>query len=238
MKNKTNPVLLFMHIPKTAGTSLREIIKNQVPKEKRHYIYNAGDKFDFINFKNKNKLKYVFGHFNYADRIDTYLNRDYKFITFMRDPVEQVISHYYHFFNSPEDKNPNKTNIIKPEHLVSLDKFINAPIANNLQIKYISGIVNNKLNMYPKRTLELAKYHIDNYFDFVGITENYNDSIDYLCKRYGFNSEIKMLNVGKRPKSKDISNKLIEKIKKRNQLDIKLYNYVLKKFRKKLKQSK
>lgn len=235
MKKKINPVLLFMHIPKTAGTSLRKIIEHQVPKEKRHFIYNVKDKFDFINFKNKNNLQFIFGHFNYADRIDTYLNRDYKFVTFMRDPVEQVISHYYHFYNSPDSTNPNRANIIKPEHLVSLDKFINAPIANNLQIKYISGILNNKLKIYPKKTLELAKYHIDHYFDFIGITEYYDDSIKYLCNRYGLDSEIKMLNVGERPKAKDISNKLIEKIKKRNQLDIKLYNYVLEKFSKKIK---
>ena len=117
-----------------------------------------------------------------------------------------------------------------------MEAFVtNTRVANNLQTKYITGLTHNKQKLYPKKTLNLAKYHIDNYFDFVGVTENYNDSIKYICNKYGLNPEIKMLNVGRRPKSKDISSKLIEKIKQRNQLDMQLYDYALEKFSKEVK---
>ena len=208
MKKEISSVLLFMHIPKTAGTSLRKIIENQVLAKERLFIYSAEDKLDFVNFKNKDKLKLIFGHFNYADRLDTYLDRQYKFITFMRNPVEQVISNYYHLYNTfIKNKNkPKQKSFVNRKFLESLEAFVtNTRVANNLQTKYITGLTHNKQKLYPKKTLNLAKYHIDNYFDFVGVTENYNDSIKYICNKYGLNPEIKMLNVGRRPKSKDIS---------------------------------
>ena len=69
----------------------------------------------------------------------------------------------------------------------------------------------------------------DNFLDFVGITEEYEKSLNVLSHKYNWEPPIvEKRNVGNRPKTADFPKKLIAQIEKRNVLDIELYNYAFK----------
>lgn len=198
-----NKHILFIHIPKTAGTSFRLSAKNYFGDENVFFDYNISSSetskviIDHI-YKGKDlyalnldlfKHKQIFlsGHFNatkYAALFDT-LNT----ITFVRNPIDQVISHYKHFITYSNYKEDIKT-------------FIKENRFKNIQSK-----------MLTSRALEL--------YGFIGLTERYNESIELINKNYKLNLEPLTLNVA--INEKEIGSDIIDLIAKENELDIRLY---------------
>ena len=91
-------ILYFLHIPKTAGTSLNNIIKEQFPKNKvypyatYHQVYtNTKLKLDNYDI--------IAGHFTHSYVQN--MIRPVKIITVLRNPVSRVISAYNHFMREP-----------------------------------------------------------------------------------------------------------------------------------------
>ncbi|MDC3347252.1 sulfotransferase family protein [bacterium] len=103
--------LFFVHIPKTGGTSFRKAAEEYYSKDKVIYDYNANaqetsplikslfykekDLFKLGQRLRKDSVKFLSGHVNmskYASIVGLC-----NAITFVRDPVQQIISHYRHF---------------------------------------------------------------------------------------------------------------------------------------------
>ncbi|MFW6047530.1 MAG: hypothetical protein ACOCP4_07095 [Candidatus Woesearchaeota archaeon] len=93
--------IYFLHISKTAGTSLDILVKLQYSKKEIHPWDNG--KFHDLqkkysqNILEPQEFKILKGHFFYG--IHRYLSNsdDYKYITFLRYPVERVKSHIRQF---------------------------------------------------------------------------------------------------------------------------------------------
>ena len=101
--------VIFVRVPRTASTNftgilehiykpkiVRDLVWQQMPAKERTKKLKRGEYFyDFDNMaypvKNIRKYDAIEGHFlakKYAD-----LKDEYKFVTFLRNPVERVISH-------------------------------------------------------------------------------------------------------------------------------------------------
>lgn len=102
--------VIFVRVPRTASTNftgilehiykpkiVRDLVWQQMPAKERTKKLKRGEYFyDFDNMaypvKNIRKYDAIEGHFlakKYAD-----LKDEYKFVTFLRNPVERVISHF------------------------------------------------------------------------------------------------------------------------------------------------
>ena len=94
-------ILISLHIPKTAGTSFRNILKSVYGENQvvRFDISRMGVVRMNENVYQKSKLpnvKVIHGHFTFQDLSGSFtLPETYKLITWMRDPVKRVISNYY-----------------------------------------------------------------------------------------------------------------------------------------------
>ena len=120
MKSKKDFVYIFVHIPKTAGTTLVQHVAKNFKKEEILEIsskaLNLSEKFDkrtyereIKNFlKNKthkqlNKIKFVHGHaIPYG--IHKYFKKEARYITFIRNPVRRIPSIYNYFYTLFERK--------------------------------------------------------------------------------------------------------------------------------------
>jgi hypothetical protein len=102
---------IFYHLVKCAGSSLRLSLYNKFENMYKNKIY-IPSKYGNINFMKENitnirntngylDLKVILSHYKYND-FDLSINPKFK-ITFIRDPVKRVISHYY-FFDYPKNK--------------------------------------------------------------------------------------------------------------------------------------
>ncbi len=146
-KITNNIQLVSIHIPKTAGTTFRTIIQESFGKRKtaKVDIDSAGQ----INVNNKlflkqhlnSKIVAIHGHFTYADVHRKFnLDSDVSFVTWLRNPIERVISNY-HFLNKII---ADRLKELPQEKLMermgkSLIQFAELEANQNVMSKFLSG---------------------------------------------------------------------------------------------------
>ncbi len=97
------PTLLFMHIPKTAGTSLRHALETLYEPAARSYVYDGSQlagavsrrQFDQLPARQRAGFGLVMGHFAFG--IHSAIPRPARYVTMLRGPVDRVASLYFHF---------------------------------------------------------------------------------------------------------------------------------------------
>lgn len=180
---------LFLHIQKTAGTSLIHLAR-------RHYdgsIISHGDYCDTRPDDLVN-VRFVSGHFGHAYARQLMSGR-YSF-TFLRDPVERVLSFYY-FCRS---RDPHEYAIFRAAHEHDLCGFLDACLDdpffkmqawNNqvwqLAYGYTQLDTRTLDDFSPDALLSLAKQHLAE-FSHVGLTETFAVDAAIICKALGIPS--------------------------------------------------
>ncbi|WP_417528774.1 sulfotransferase family 2 domain-containing protein [Marinomonas shanghaiensis] len=214
--DKTQP-LIFIHIPKTAGTSVRSIFEQWFGGELFfHYYIEALNEMPIRhNIFEKNhdqQAAVVYGHFNRRRNfgVEDYYPNAKQFITLLRDPLETRISTYFYlqkvahgWSKYPEPHDPDLQNYLR----------------NNKSVM---------LNFFPRKvTFENYKEIIEKYFIEIGVVENIELSMENIAtklqKPYN-NGMLERLNVTERDQSvtEELRNIFIES----NELEYTVYNYV------------
>lgn len=90
-------MLIYFHIEKTGGTTIREVVKSLEPP-KRFYIYDVDGTHEArMQHLKEHQGEYdlIFGHMPYGAHVcfDTA-----SYATFLRDPVRRFVSHYKHWY--------------------------------------------------------------------------------------------------------------------------------------------
>jgi len=208
-------LIIFMHIPKTGGTTLNDIFKKSYAENEiyDHVPLEAmWNHFSQLKEEDKKEIKAISGHHFYG--IHDLFSKPYTYFTMMRNPIERVISLYYFLKTYPGYYEENMRNM-------SFEEYIDwDPQARNGQIHQICG-QNSHLS------LEKAKENLK-VFEVVGITEMFNESLLLLKNKFNWNNiEYVKENVTKsRPRISEVSTEIIKKIEKNNELDIELFEYI------------
>lgn len=234
--------ILFLHIPKTGGTTLRHLINYIYPYYEicDCYFKDPLQTKELIQTASENPLKkIIYGHFDMGVR--QYLTSPFTFFTILRDPVERILS-FYHFL---------KIDISLEEFLLSKDFYYVPPLFFNSQTADLCAdepfVDKGRLVLkYPHEpippqsppNLEKAKENIEKYCSVVGITEMYDETLFMLKKSFSWGDfTYKKENVSKNRLSKtDLPNHVIELIMEKNQLDIELYQWAKKRFIKQIQE--
>ena len=159
--------IIYLHIPKTAGTSFRKSAEQYFGPDQ--VLNDYGEKSSstsedirsaFYESNDVKKLrqsgvehKFLTGHFSLTKYREIF--PDSPVVTFFRNPVDRVISEYIHFsshYNFDGD----------------LREFYTRPQFQNRQCKSMSHSTPENI-------------------DFFGITENYQKSLEMFNQRYGTN---------------------------------------------------
>jgi hypothetical protein len=97
-------LLLFLHIPKAAGTTLVRIIERQYPTGTVHRCRDVSPRViaDAIARRPPDApaLSCVMGHMLFG--LHAYLRQPGRYVTMLRHPVSRVVSHYEYVRRTPE----------------------------------------------------------------------------------------------------------------------------------------
>ena len=213
-------MLIFVHIPKTAGTSFKNILrlayKNSeiivIDSDNWHKagMYNEVNRSGLpgsVQIKPGKDVKCIVGHFN-ADRfMDMY--PDATYITWLRDPIQRLISqHNYYMRLGTRYGEINNTQ--RKYDLIDLKTYCTHP--------------RNLNSMKQQINIPLSK------FKFIGIVEKYDEEVVRFKKITGIdlNNTLEHLNVNPLKKNVNEAYTIDEDLKqtliKLHSEDYELYN--------------
>lgn len=220
--------MCFIHIPKTAGTTMSAILESRFDHAKicpTPYWRNLR-----VMRKKEMKAYQLFrGHFPY-DVVDLVPGKPVC-ITMLRDPIERVIS-AYEFMKTCIIVYPAARKVQEKARSLSLKDYVRDPDVNgviNAQTRMIAGrdCQSKKIDQRDPIALEIAKENLQT-FAFVGITEQFWDSMGLLSYQFGWTppKEIQRLMVGKKKlRRENLPQDVIDVITEYNQLDLEFYQY-------------
>lgn len=222
-----NPELISLHIPKTAGTSFRNILKSVYGEKQvvRFDINEIGSvRLNEVPYLKKElpPVKVIHGHFEYTMLEQHFsLPGNYKLITWMRDPVQRVVSNFFYLESRLKeilDEKRNNLNILSKMQR-TLIEYARAEINRNRQAKFLAG-----------RNAET--------FDFIGIQEYFDDEIKRLAAVLEWKSLPKSLHHNKTSmEAAVIPEEVLQEIRALNMEDMKLYEEALRMREHKIKSS-
>lgn len=219
----TAGMIVSLHLPKTAGTSFGTSLEKHFgaafmrdyddrPINTPPYARNlsalqaaiANAERDFDN------IRCIHGHFLPLKYLLLATRRDIRFITWLRHPVERLLSHYYYWRRNYNPANAAALHRKVVEENWSIERFCLGPELRNIYGQFLWG------------------FPIEN-FDFIGLTEYYTQDFAYFTQRYlNFEVNAEKVNVGDKQTSEySIDSAFRNEIEAFHDRDMQLYRQVL-----------
>jgi hypothetical protein len=88
------PVIVFIHIPRTGGTSLTSLLQRHLPRYMRLSTKDDFAAFFALSQEERDSFDFLSGHMPFG--VDAYLTRPAQYVVWLRDPVDRLISSYFH----------------------------------------------------------------------------------------------------------------------------------------------
>jgi len=227
-KDKPRSVI-FLHLPKTAGTTLNNIINRQYRDDE---IYASGAivqdsvaQLKAMEIGEREKIRIFIGHMGFG--LHDLLAPPTTYFTILREPIDRVISFYYYVQR-------NGAHYLHDYVLnddVSLDEFLTSKatlMTDNFQVRLISGVWNDiPYGECTRETLEQAKKNLQDSFAVVGLTEEFDQTLLLLKRALGWDNIYYMRhNVTKNRPQKDVlSPETMALLRSHNELDLELYAF-------------
>jgi hypothetical protein len=219
-------VIVFTHVPKTSGTSFTAALvePNLAPAEifayggARHFLRNRGSESSF-----------VWGHVPFGVHLLT--RRQVRYITFLRDPVDRAVSHYYFV------KDSDPAVYVHPARAeadaLTLIEFFQRRKNQNLQARFLAGFQYHYLyprldsGRFERATLRQAQDNLAGRYACFGLQERFEDSLDLFQRRLGWRQRAtagRAKATGRRPRLADLDPATRSALRDANRLDCALYN--------------
>ena len=246
------PLLAFVHIPKTAGTTLTAVLTaNQPGTRIRHggNVFKGGGGIKHgVKFENLldnedgglDGARILAGHFPLGIREYLPDDREVRYFTFLREPADRTLSHYFQI----REKRGGEGAVTKlelpslPENATIEDALERGYIHDNVHTRMLSGLV-EPFGDVNEEMLEQEKRNLREELVFFGLTERFDESLVLAKRRLGLRSIIYRSpasdarsgrkSTGRvnmdRPRGKDVPQELREAAEACNRYDIELYRY-------------
>lgn len=236
---RLNSGVFFIHIMKTAGTSFRRMLTENLNElliypndqdlrqNKNGFYPNLDQVIKQMQCGNLRDFEILCGHFPFF--LGELIFKKPRYIVFLREPVARTISMIEH----RKSKSPAYREL-SYEAILEEEGFVKNQL-ENYQTKVFAfkniGECSRNTNMPLEITVEnfrLALNRLDK-VDVIGITEHFNESIDLIEKEFGFKFD-KTLYANRGLYDVRISKKVRQKIMDINEHDLTLYEYATSRF--------
>jgi hypothetical protein len=224
--------LVFLHIPKTGGTTLNRIIEWQynplsIFTVDPHRIRATVERFKTFSETRRRRFRVVRGHLLYG--VHEFLPQGATYITLLREPAARLLSSYRFILRRPLHPLHRK---FKKERLGVEDLIRLTPHRQNLQCRFIAGV--GTAGVCDERALDIAKKNLIRSFQVVGLCERFEESLSLMIRSFRWEvASYKNCKVSK--VHPVVDPRLYDMIREHNRLDIELYDFAEKLFEENLR---
>jgi hypothetical protein len=219
---------IFVHIPRTAGTTLHRIIERHYPARR---LYSLGpvaqadiQRFNAMEPAKRRQYRMIKGHLPFGKPEN--VEGPVAWMTLLRAPLERAVSffryvrgHPSHYLNTAVDRNMDLATFVSSRKPRMMD---------NAQTRMLSGAwLDPPFGACTGELLAKAKDNLEERFDVVGLTEHFDESLLLLRRCFGW----RWLNYRRLNTSPDrtpvdrLSDTEREVLEENNALDCELYRF-------------
>jgi hypothetical protein len=205
-------MLVFLHIPKTAGTTFQYILENSLGLKHCHLGHLGKLVVDQRDLEFTRRLfpwlRSIAGE-NLVDPL-RFSGLDPFYLTFLREPVARVFSHY-------------QDDVVRGGKTITFEEMLlTDDVLSNTHVKRLAG----------KADLDRAKFVLEK-FHFVGLTEKFDLCLHMLGKicpaTLNYNYKRKVTARDNRIKKiLEADSRIVDMVREKNRLDLALYDFAVK----------
>jgi hypothetical protein len=205
-KRASSDMVLSVHIPKTAGVSFRKILAQLYCEDFLLKYWQMTDAHGRVVASIPPNIRCIHGHYSPDVLLPAYPGA--RLITWVRDPVERVVSSYFHRLREPDWQHPVTREL--HEKKLSLVEFAALELMRNEMARYFCG-----------------KSPGD--FAFIGRMETFETSLARFLREFGF-GRVAIPRENCNPERKTgrylLDWETWRKIAAMNEQDLELYHYI------------
>lgn len=233
MESRLCRPLIFVHMFKAGGTSLRHVMRDQFPDAQVCLLngnFQESNQWRSLPQAERDKFDLIIGHQHYGHH--EFLSRRASYITMLREPVERVLSFYFFVkrYKNHHLYDLGFTDETTLEEFLENKKFI---ALDNIQTRLLNPQPNkhHPFGSVDEQMFETAISNLDK-IDRVGIVERMSEFLEMLRIAEGWTiPEAPVQNrTADRPKANDQSEAILERICELNRYDIRLYQAARERF--------
>ena len=189
------PVLVFIHLPKTGGSTLDALLFRQFPREKVFHISDTPhcETFLAMGDEERDRFDCIIGHVPAC--IHNFISRPCRYIVLLREPLERAISDYYSILTNSahrrhEEYTRKKVTLeqylrtrVFPRGILNLLLYPNVELFRHIpSIEKLRGYESCSMN----EIMEQSKRKLREDFFQAGITDRFEDFVLLLARKLGW----------------------------------------------------
>ena len=230
-KRVAKPTVLFMHIPKTAGTAFREALAQNFLLSEIAYLYPTPPGFlvsdlRALPLEQRRRFRMIMGHFQFG--MHEALPQQSEYITIVREPAARVLSQYAYLRQwRPELVSDERGRLLTLEQV--FEGRLSTDFDNTL-VRCFSGVDERE---YPpgsltEAILDEAVANMRTRFSFIGHQEASLEAFAQLQEKYGWGTDraLPSVNLGAVRSSEEPSAQLDAAVRHYNRWDFLLYEQI------------
>lgn len=179
-----NVLSIFVHIPRTGGTTLHNILSRIYPEKNRLHIHRVKTplKTSIAEHTNPASPFLIQGHMDITDALEAEGN---FIFTFLREPIARAVSHYHHLKETPSARHYEYLNRAG----TTIESFYALKEKNDIDngmTRYIGGFINVPFGEINEKHYLQALENLKHKINFFGIQEYYDESLIMLAGKSGW----------------------------------------------------
>jgi hypothetical protein len=222
--SRDDDCLVFLHIPKTAGSSLATSLVFNYPPERTVHVdlidRPAGDIENVVPTEDLAHARLIRGHLPYG--VHTHVPRRCEYITVLREPVARAISAYKFILRNPAAFSSHPLHDPGAGGKFGLEGYLESEglgRQGNRQVRMLSAIPSGDLG---RDALETAKHNLERFL-VVGLTERFEET--FVLVRRALKLRVPFYATRLVGPPLEISDRAKELIREQNLLDLELYEF-------------
>jgi len=221
----TNETLLFLHIPKTAGSTMYKVLGRQYSRAETLRLDSSQiAQFKTLPATQRGRYRLIKGHLYFG--FHRYIPGASTYFTFLRRPVERVLSFYYYARSTPDHYLYSQLVNERLDLRTVLARELTPEIRNGQTRQLAGDEWEDPQRVVTRAALERAKANLT-HFRVVGLLEEFDASLLLLRRAFGWHLPFYIKENVTKEKTDEtfLDPETRGLIEEANRLDLELYDY-------------